>query len=51
MAWAAETHFCFADAMQHLDELSDSRLDLVLSGTGRNADWIRSRFAGWPRTS
>jgi hypothetical protein len=39
----------FADAMQHLDQLPDSRLNLVLSGTGRNAAWIRSRFADWPR--
>jgi hypothetical protein len=39
----------FADAMRHLDQLPDSRLNLVLSGTGRNAEWIRSHFAGWPR--
>jgi hypothetical protein len=39
----------FADAMRHLDQLPDNRLSLVLTGAGRNAEWIRSRFGDWPR--
>jgi hypothetical protein len=39
----------FAEAMCHLDQLPDSRLSLVLRGTGRDAGWVRARFAYWPR--
>jgi hypothetical protein len=39
----------FAEALRHLDQLPDSRLDLILHGTGRNATWIREQLATWPR--
>lgn len=39
----------FAEAMRHLDQLPDGRLDLILGGTDRDARWVRARFAGWPR--
>jgi hypothetical protein len=39
----------FADAMHHLDQLPDSRLKLVLRGTGLDAGWVRTRLADWPR--
>jgi hypothetical protein len=39
----------FAEAMRHLDQLPDGRLDLVLRGTDRDASWVRAGFADWPR--
>lgn len=39
----------FAEAVRHLDQLPDSRLNLVLRGTGRDAAWVRAHFASWPR--
>lgn len=32
----------FAEAVRHLDQLPDSRLNLVLRGTGRDAAWVRT---------
>lgn len=40
----------FAEAMRHLDQLPDSRLDLVLRDAGRSAGWVRAHFADWPRS-
>jgi hypothetical protein len=39
----------FADAVRHLDQLPDSRLNLVLRGTGHDAAWVRTHFVDWPR--
>jgi hypothetical protein len=39
----------FAEAMHHLDQLPDGRLELILRGTGRDLRWVRTQFADWPR--
>lgn len=39
----------FVEAVRHLDQLPDSRLNLVLRGTGRDAAWVRAHFTDWPR--
>lgn len=39
----------FAEAMRHLDQLPDGRLELVLNGTDRDVRWVRAQFADWPR--
>lgn len=38
----------YVDAMQRLERLHDSRLAMVLRGTGRTPEWVRRQFADWP---
>jgi hypothetical protein len=39
----------FAEAMRHLDQLPDRRLELIMGGTDRDPAWVREHFADWPR--
>jgi len=39
----------FADAMQRLDRIPDSRLAIVLRGTGWTPEQVRGKFRAWPR--